>query len=618
MNPSFQIIPIKSLKESSFNPRKTYDPKKLEELTQSIKEKGILTPLILRPQNGAYEIAAGSRRYRAAIAAGLTEVPAIIRELTDTEFIEIITIENLQREDLHPLEEAEGYRSLMETGHYDVAALSIKVGKSPSYIYQRLKLSDLIPEAKKAFLDEKITAGHAILIARLQPKDQKKALEECTNYGDCSVRALADHIESQIHLDLNSASFSKKDPELLPEAGPCTTCPKRTGFLPDLFPDIKKKDTCTDRECFHKKIRSFIDRWLEERSKNTDIPPLKLSGDYDYRRSKLGEDLKKPIPSNLYHEIENKKKESCQYMRVGIITEGRRMGQVMTVCIEESCKTHHGRYSSSSETLKWKADQKLANEKKKLEDLIRLRILDETLKQIPDDLSKEDLVFIANEFFRDLWFEYQKKILSRHDLKPIKEQYRSDTLKPMAKYIDTLQCSDIYRLLMEMALIRNLPKPYQQKNDPLLEIARRYKVDTKQIEQAIKQEIKEKEKAKTVREKKKLQSLAKWKKGKEPVKTKKAGGKSEKLESGICRVCGCTEENACKGGCHWVDEKKTLCSSCFEKKVPCIDCANDATNGEGDCFRENFYDDGKGNLLCDSKKPLLMSVRSKKVKTANA
>ncbi len=580
MEASFQFIPIDKFKESALNTRKTYNEKKLQELIESIKEKGVLAPLIARPNNGFYEIAAGSRRYRAAKAAGLKDLPVLIREMTDVEFIEVLTIENLQREDIHPLEEAEGYRSLMERGGYDVPAIAARVGKSESYIYQRLKLSDLIPEAKKLFLDEKITAGHAILIARLQPDQQKELVKKESGLYEgwrdrtvVSVRDLAAWIDHNVHFDLNSASFSKKDTDLLPEAGPCMTCPKRTGFLPELFPDIKKKDTCTDRECFGKKIQAFIDRWIEERSRDTDVPPLKLSGDSDYRRKKLGDDLSKPIPSNFYCEITNKKKESCQYMREGIITEGHQKGKILTVCIEGSCKTHYNRSGSSTspETLKWKADRKRANEKKKLGETIRLRILDETLKQVPENLEKEDLIFIVGQYFEDLWQEYGKKILSRHDLKPVKEQYSLNTRKPMMEFIKTLPEPGLYKLMMEMALIRNLHKPWQGHGDPLLDIAHRYKVDPKKIEQAITQERKEKEKAKTDREKKKAK------------KDNKKNNSSSVKEN-----------------------------SYSEKDLPCLDCLNDATNGKGSCFREDFYNDGKGTLVCDSKKPLQTSAKKEK------
>src|SRR6185295_3130632 len=147
--------------------------------------KGVLVPLLVRalPNGNApsflYEVVAGARRFRAAKAAGLVEVPCEIKTLNDKEVLEIQLIENSQRADVHPLEEAQAYRQLLEKHGYDVQALAIRVGKSESYVYARLKLSDLNKRAADAFLAEKITATHALLIARLQPKDQVQAIEYC-------------------------------------------------------------------------------------------------------------------------------------------------------------------------------------------------------------------------------------------------------------------------------------------------------------------------------------------------------------------------------------------------------------------------------------------------------
>lgn len=173
----FQTIPIAKLEESVLNPRKHFDKKALDELASSIKAHGVLTPILVRPSkgNGHFEIAAGHRRFRAAKAAGVAEIPAMVREMDDTQLLEVLTIENLQREDVHPLEEAAGYRSLMAAG-YDVERLAERVGRSVKYVYDRVKLLALTKEAQKLFYDGRITAGHAILLARLSPKDQARAI----------------------------------------------------------------------------------------------------------------------------------------------------------------------------------------------------------------------------------------------------------------------------------------------------------------------------------------------------------------------------------------------------------------------------------------------------------
>lgn len=232
----FQIVGIAQLEESKTNPRQHFAKDALSDLTKSIAEKGVLVPLLVRPvKNGVglvydhFEILAGARRYRAAKASGLEQVPVLVRDLDDTQALEVQVIENLQRADVHPLEEAEGYKQLLEKGKYDVESLAAKVGKSVSYVYQRLKLADLVPAAKKAFFEEKITAGHAILLARLQSDQQKEGLAECLNdWNSPSVRELGTWIEENVHLDLAKAPWQKDDTKLLPPAGACTISRRAT------------------------------------------------------------------------------------------------------------------------------------------------------------------------------------------------------------------------------------------------------------------------------------------------------------------------------------------------------------------------------------------------------
>ncbi len=634
---SFQLVAIDKIKESLLNPRKIYNEKRLQELIESVREKGILTPLLVRPSNGLYEIAAGSRRYRAAKVVDLKELPVLIREMTDVEFLEVMTIENLQRDDLHPLEEAEGYRDLMERGGYDVHSIVVKVGKqiSESYIYQRLKLLELIPEAKKLFLEDKIMAGHAILIARLQPNQQKELIKKESGLYEgwgkdrtiVSVRDLTHYIDRNIHLDLNSSSFPKEDPDLLPSAGPCTTCSKRTGFQPQLFPDVVKKDTCTDRICFYAKVKAFTDRWLEERSRDTDIPPLRLSQSWDGRIKKLPEDTTKPIPRDLYREIEGKR-DSCNSTREGIFVDGPNTGQVTKVCVDSKCEKHHGRglrgYGMSEEE---KKRRKAEKEKSRIEDTIRQRLV-ETVSAVTVDkpLATQDWVLITGQLFKEVYFDKQSAILKQFGCEIQKDKYgRFKHDKTLHSLIFNFTADQFPRFLFQMAIILTKNKyecwdPDGKEGDVLSDTAKRFGLNPKAIETEVRAEFKAKKKKFSKKGKpQKVEISAKTKKAEAAKGIDKSASVKEKgkLKSGVCRVCGCTEENACEGGCHWIDETKTLCSSCEEKKLPCLNCMNDATNGEGDCFRENFYDDGKGNLVCDSKKSLRVSAKDKKAKKDN-
>lgn len=143
-------------------PRKTFDEASIEELAQSIKQHGVLQPLLVRPiPSGGYQLVAGERRWRACRIAGLTKVPVVIKELTDTETMEIAIIENLQREDLNPIEEAEGLQALIDKCGYTQEEVATSVGKSRPAIANSLRLLRLPPEVREMTKNAEISAGHA-------------------------------------------------------------------------------------------------------------------------------------------------------------------------------------------------------------------------------------------------------------------------------------------------------------------------------------------------------------------------------------------------------------------------------------------------------------------------
>jgi ParB family transcriptional regulator, chromosome partitioning protein len=166
-------LPIELLHPNPNNPRKTFREEELEELSRSIREKGLLQPLVVRQRDdGEYEIVAGERRWRASQRAGLHELPVLIRELSDGETLEIALIENIQRADLNPLEEARAYGQLLEQFSYTQQQLADSVGKSRSHIANTIRLLNL-PESVRAYIEEgKLTAGHArTLVATDSPAD---------------------------------------------------------------------------------------------------------------------------------------------------------------------------------------------------------------------------------------------------------------------------------------------------------------------------------------------------------------------------------------------------------------------------------------------------------------
>ena len=157
-----RILPVAHLRPGKYQPRQHFDQAAIEDLTQSIREKGVIQPLLVRQlADNAYEIIAGERRWRAAQAAMLHEVPVLVRTLTDAEALELALIENLQRQDLTPLEEAEGFRRLMDEFQHTQDALAKVIGKSRSHVANMIRLLGLPEPVKKMMEEGTLSAGHA-------------------------------------------------------------------------------------------------------------------------------------------------------------------------------------------------------------------------------------------------------------------------------------------------------------------------------------------------------------------------------------------------------------------------------------------------------------------------
>jgi len=176
-----QEIPLSLLTPSSTNPRQHFNEEDLKELAETIRKSGVYQAILARPREQGLEIVFGERRYRASLLAGKETIPALVREMSDAEVLEAQLVENLQRRDVHPMEEAEGYRRLLSLAEptYTVEQIAAKVGKTPAYITTRLKLTDLCDEAAAAFYQDHVGVGHALLLAKLPSEQQIPALRAC-------------------------------------------------------------------------------------------------------------------------------------------------------------------------------------------------------------------------------------------------------------------------------------------------------------------------------------------------------------------------------------------------------------------------------------------------------
>ena len=197
-----------------FQPRLSFDEQGLNELAESIRQHGIIQPLVLRKIGDKYEIIAGERRYKASYIAGLTKVPAVIIDLNDNESAEVAIVENIQRKDLSPIEEAKSYKKLLDRGYLTQDQLASRMGKNQSTVSNKLRLLNLDEKVQDALLNNKISERHARSLLKLDNKEeQKKVLDEIIEKR-LNVRDTEDLINRKLSGEeetINIPSFSQKE-----------------------------------------------------------------------------------------------------------------------------------------------------------------------------------------------------------------------------------------------------------------------------------------------------------------------------------------------------------------------------------------------------------------------
>ncbi len=206
------FLQINKIRPNADQPRKKFNREKLEELAASIKEHGILQPLVVRPENNGYTIIAGERRWRAATMAGLKEVPVIVKDLPAKDVMELALIENVQREDLNAIEEAEAYGALMEHFNLTQGEIGIRIGKSRAAITNTMRLLNLPDKVRQEVLDDNISSGHARALLSLEDQKQMEALCEEIIDKKLSVR----ETEKKVKLLKNPPKEEKAKPEKNP------------------------------------------------------------------------------------------------------------------------------------------------------------------------------------------------------------------------------------------------------------------------------------------------------------------------------------------------------------------------------------------------------------------
>jgi ParB family chromosome partitioning protein len=328
---TYQIVPLKNLHESSLNRRTHYDDAKIVEMAESIKAVGIIEPLVVRTAKGGkdnFEIVAGSRRYRAAKVAALEEVPILLRDLDDRQVVEIMVTENNQREDVNALEEAEGLGQLLGFKNgYSLDSLAQKIGRSTKYVYDRLKLLQLIPEAKKLVLSGRMTAGHAILLARLKPDEQERAIDP-----DTGGLFQGEHLLFNPNEDRKADKLSKEEQK---------------------YYDLKARSVrelegwIDEHVRFDRNAPIVQDLFPETAAAVTDAKDMKLKVIQITRENFVQPDAKEGNTERIFSERtwkladgSSKEAKTCDKWVTGVVVIGPERGAAHKVCVHKECPVH--------------------------------------------------------------------------------------------------------------------------------------------------------------------------------------------------------------------------------------------------------------------------------------
>lgn len=269
-------IKIADLVSSDKNPRKHFDEVTLHELATSILEKGLLQPIIVRPKGKKFEIVAGERRFRASKIAELKEIPCIVRELTDEEAFDLMITENLQREDVQPMEEAAAFNELLKRNN-DFSMLAVRFGKSEVYVRLRVKLLDLISDFQELLEADVISISIAQELCKQQDYIQEEIYKDSFTDRDKSwwkcprLHDLKNSIKRNANPLLSEAKFDITDKKLKKDAGACTNCVSNTACLSALFPEDTENARCTNPRCFKQKTEIAFEKTLESVSKDSSI-----------------------------------------------------------------------------------------------------------------------------------------------------------------------------------------------------------------------------------------------------------------------------------------------------------------------------------------------------------
>lgn len=503
----YRSLPLAQLQESPTNPRRRFDERSLNELAASFTTQGILQPLLVRTvDKDQYEVIAGARRFRAAAIAQLKEVPVRVVALADAAVRESQLTENLLREDVHPYEEALALQGLLqlEGTQYDVASIASRLGKSAAYIATRTRLTELAPLIAEAFLADEIGVGHALEIAKLPHEQQQKAFDAAFRQvwnGSAHSRVVVPMrdftawIQQNILLSLDKVPFDKADATLVPEAGSCAECPKRTGFNTLLFGELSQHDQCSDAACLNHKVDRFVARQLEAKPKLVQISTTyggRVEGSVLPRSRYIALHLAK---SGKTKQPLSPNEKPCKHMAEAIVMEGAERGYTTKVCAEPSCTVHfpgHNNKATNEAQLAREREQRRKElEKQKLETTVRYCALAAVLRKVGAPLDRADLALVASAMLEKMEPLRREALARRHKLVDgsVREVTFPQMQKEFARLLRQLDEIGLSKLLVEMALLGSIESALPEGADALNAAARRHRVDVAKLRKDVEADL---------------------------------------------------------------------------------------------------------------------------------
>lgn len=294
------FIPVSKLLKSKLNPRVNLNDSSISELSESIKEVGMLQPVTVRIKGKSFEIVCGTRRVEASKLAKIKTVPCIIRTLTDSESLDLMITENLQREDISPLEEAKAFQSLLV--NHSSCEISHRFGKSEKYIRLRIKLDELITPFKDLLNSNRITLSLAFLIAIQSQSNQEELYDysfkshEENYWNPPSLKELTNIINRNFSRKLSEVKFDVEDLNLVPSAGSCSGCKFNSSSDLILFPDKHQSGICRNTECFKQKTDAHFSNILNH---TIETEPDILIGASSFLYGKEEEEVEEIINSGV-------------------------------------------------------------------------------------------------------------------------------------------------------------------------------------------------------------------------------------------------------------------------------------------------------------------------------